>query len=692
MKKWQKQLAVLLSGALMLSTLLAGCGTKQDEAAAPEGSASITEDITAEVERVSNSYTDTEKKDKTETVYAKADASGKVKEVSVEGTLKHSGTDTITDTTNLTDIKNTSGDEEYTNHGDGVIVWENHGEDISYKGTSTENLPVSVAVTYKLNGRTIEPEDLIGQSGRVTIRFDYENLTSETVLVNGKSYEVPVPFAVFSAMVMPEEHFYNVKVSNGKTISMNDQNIVIGYACPGLQESLKLSDDLDDTVDIPNYVEISANTENFELEFTATVISNGLFSEMNLNDLDDIDEFIDSMSELSDASGALTDGTSELTDGISTLCGYLNQYTTSIGSLDEGAAALTAGLQTLNSQKDKLISGANTMESGLDAINKALEDVSIPSVGKDDDSKAIADAAEVLEKDASQLKEQLAALQDTIEQAQSIAEDAQSYQEAVSKAVSNAKSELEAADLSGITSTAKQQAREAALQALSGTELTEEQKQQAAASIADSVDVSGVVSDAQQHMDAANHALNELPEWKVESISVDTDKISGVISDMQKQLEVLYGYAQTLRSVTKDLSGAGDTLQELKKSLQQLQQGSAALTSGITAFNEGIGQLYEGAAALSGGTSQLYAAGKEITSGTGALLEGSEALRDGMYEFDKEGIQTLENMANDNIRGLMNRLKALKKADQKYTNFSGLQDGQTGSVKFIIETEEMKKE
>ncbi len=54
-------------------------------------------------------------KDKTETVYIKSDAEGNTKEITVETTLKHptDGSD-IQDQSNLKDIRNTRGDEEYS--------------------------------------------------------------------------------------------------------------------------------------------------------------------------------------------------------------------------------------------------------------------------------------------------------------------------------------------------------------------------------------------------------------------------------------------------------------------------------------------------------------------------------------------------------------------------------------------------
>ena len=53
------------------------------------------------------------------------------------------------------------------------------------KVSSTEELPVNVKISYTLDGKSIQPEDLSGKSGKLGIRFDYKNTTEENVTING---------------------------------------------------------------------------------------------------------------------------------------------------------------------------------------------------------------------------------------------------------------------------------------------------------------------------------------------------------------------------------------------------------------------------------------------------------------------------------------------------------------------------
>lgn len=122
---------------------------------------------------------------KDESVYLISDASGKVYNTIVSDHLTNKDkADTLEDQSNLKDIKNVKGDEEFTQDGD-KLTWKAGGNDIYYQGTSDEEAPVSQKVTYYLDGNEIDPKDLAGKSGKVTIHFDYTNNSSykETIMV-----------------------------------------------------------------------------------------------------------------------------------------------------------------------------------------------------------------------------------------------------------------------------------------------------------------------------------------------------------------------------------------------------------------------------------------------------------------------------------------------------------------------------
>ncbi|MDD6713941.1 MAG: hypothetical protein PUE42_06810 [Subdoligranulum sp.] len=174
--------------------------------------------------------------DKSETVYAKANADGTVTETTVEAVLKARDGATIPDVAALRDIINKEGDEEYTTGADNALTWQNSGSAITYEGKSDAALPVTTRVTYYLNGVETAPDDLAGQSGRVRIHFDYTNHTRETVTVDGQEYTVSVPFTAITAVILDGDKFSNVEADNGKVMELDGQTAVLGTVMPGLAD------------------------------------------------------------------------------------------------------------------------------------------------------------------------------------------------------------------------------------------------------------------------------------------------------------------------------------------------------------------------------------------------------------------------------------------------------------------------
>ena len=284
--------------------------------------------------------------DKKETVHVTAAATGKAKEVEVEVVLRRDGTAAIRDKSNLTDIRNTEGDEEYTKLSDGTLSWDNQGEDIHYKGNAApETLPIQITVTYTLDGAEIAPEALAGRSGHLTMRFDYKNRLARTVEVDKKSYTVPVPLMAMTLIPLDEDVFSNVKVTNGKILSMDDSSLAFGMVLPGFGEALNLKSlSYTEDVDIPEYFEISADVTDFTLDFTATMVSAGLLEDLDEEDLDKNDEISGTSDDIDRAVDAMF-------DGVDTLKSAVDQLDKGIGSI---VAALNTGVETLSTQNANL--------------------------------------------------------------------------------------------------------------------------------------------------------------------------------------------------------------------------------------------------------------------------------------------------------------------------------------------------
>ena len=431
-----KVVAVLTSASMVLGGL-AGCGknTTQDTTAIEQtAEAEESDDLLTNVmnQVVHHSSTAGTELQKDEVVYVMADAQGNTQKIIVSDCLKNAnGDSTIKDASSLSDIVNVKGDESYTVDADGNLVWNADGSDIYYQGTTDKELPVDVSISYELEGEEISPEDLVGKTGNVTIRFTYTNNEKTTVEVNGKEKEVYVPFAMISGALLPAEHFSDIEVTNGRVISEGDNNVVVGIAFPGLKDSINIDSLKDkaiddeakeklDEVEIPETVEIHAYATDFEMNQTMTMAMSDLLSDLNLDDTLDIDtsKITDSMNELKDATQQLKDGSTELNDGMATLQEGAQTLADKSRDLDSGAGELVNGIGTLNegaaslnSGADELNSGAGSLKDGAASLNEGAATLNNGAGSLKDGISQVNSGAESLNSGAASLDSGIKTLQ-----------------------------------------------------------------------------------------------------------------------------------------------------------------------------------------------------------------------------------------------------------------------------------------
>lgn len=359
--------------------------------------------------------------DKDESIYLISDANGNVNKTIVVDHLKNKDKkDTLEDASNLSDIENVKGKEKFTQSGD-KLTWQAGGKDIYYQGTATEEPPVTQKVTYYLDGKEISPEDLAGKSGKVKIRFDYKNTTSYTETVNGEKQTVSVPFAAITGLVLGDG-FENIEVTNGKAEVSDSSSVVLGYALPGLKDSLGIKDkDLDGDVNIPEYMEMTADVENFSMPAAMTFVVNASdyvsTDGIDTSDLDDmINDLKDASTQLQDGSKTLAEGTDTLADGLSTLQSKLGTFASGVGTLQsglktytDGVSTLSGGLNTLNSNVPTLSNGITTLNSSAKSLNDgvALLNATVSTKFTDSEKQTLLDQVHsTLESQKSEIEKQ----------------------------------------------------------------------------------------------------------------------------------------------------------------------------------------------------------------------------------------------------------------------------------------------
>lgn len=292
---------------------------------------------------------------KEETVYTKLKTNGAEKTTVVSQHLINDQKDTtLEDQTTLTNVKNMNGKETFKQNGE-TITWQtSDGQDIYYQGKTKASLPVSMKVTYKLDGKKMKLKEMLGKKGKVEIKIDYTN--NETKTVDGK--ELYVPFVVTTGTMLPTNNASNVEVTNGKVISNGSSNIVMAIAAPGLSKNYNNNKDLEKF----NSISIKYDTTKFKLNSLMSVATPSLLSDTDIN-FDDMNEIYDNVDTLNSSFNQIISGGQALQSGLKQYASKYSEFDQGVGSLKTGVAATLTGSQSLSSGIEKIANGLTQLDS-----------------------------------------------------------------------------------------------------------------------------------------------------------------------------------------------------------------------------------------------------------------------------------------------------------------------------------------
>lgn len=606
--------------------------------------------------------------DKDESVYLISDANGNVNKTIVVDHLKNKDKkDTLEDASNLSDIENVKGKEKFTQSGD-KLTWQAGGKDIYYQGTATEEPPVTQKVTYYLDGKEISPEDLAGKSGKVKIRFDYTNTTSYTETVNGEKQTVSVPFAAITGLVLGDG-FENIEVTNGKAEVSNSSSVVLGYALPGLKDSLGIKDgDLDGDVNIPEYMEMTADVENFSMPAAMTFVVNASdyvsTDGIDTSDLDDmINDLKDASTQLQDGSKTLAEGTDTLADGLSTLQSNLGTFASGVGTLQSGLKTYTDGVSTLSGGLNTLGNSTGALVSGADKLNSGAGQLASGSATLKDGLKTYTDGASQLNTGLNQLNDNTGSLATGVT---SLNDGAKTLSDGINAANKGAAGvSAGAAQLKTSIDTAKTGADSLA----AGAKQVDEGVGQLTQSLSDMPET------IKTNINKSLEPLNELNVGTLFKTLgyIDTDKITAdnvsaaadaavnnagdiidALTNMQNQNpsatynQILVGLSQGKGAVSV-YSAVNQSVTDSAYTVQALKDGSAKVSDGASSLDAGLGRLSDGASELSSGASDLAKGTTQLATGATELQTGTQSLADKLPELTK-GITSLVNGSNELVK------------------------------------------
>lgn len=595
---------------------------------------------------------------------------------------------------------------------------------LKYKGYDDAQLPVTMKVSYTLDGKAISPADLAGESGHVKIHITYTN--------NIKRNNVYVPFAVMTAFIFDNDDFSNVSVDNGKVIDDGTRNTVVGYALPGLSESLSLNlSELDSgakDIDIPESVTIECDTTKYNVENAYSVVTDEMFQDIDMSDVNNASDLKDKMDEVKSAAKKLANGTSQLSNGADKVASGAGKLSAASKTIKNGAKDVASGTNLLKSKTpalaggvSKLAAGSKQVSDGNAALLAGLQKMYGTAPTKADLSDG--SGTQKLAAGAKALNSEVQAL--NLSKVSLTEEQKTKIQTAAASKVTGAATQLStgigagvagklkstiSADSAKSTTVSKVLADEniqKAVKALEAAGYTEAEAKAVFSGVV-STTLDGAAS--QISADAVTGSISGNVESTVQQVAgaAAVSGAQGVVDETNKTIEGYSGKITALKSATKQLQegteevnvglagkdGKGEGEDNLIGASKELADGSSEVYSGITALQGGSKELVSGVNKLASGSMQLYngtvifsSKEAELASGAAALAKGAKTLDKSVDSAMNKAKSEIDKLNASNLLDVVDNAKAIQNAAQNYNSFGNTKTYK--SVTFIYKMDEV---
>ncbi len=305
-------------------------------------------------------------KPKSETVYAVLENDGRYNGATVVNCFDQSGD--IVDYGAYTSVVNMTGPGTAVVEGD-KIIWPASATDgvrpFYYQGETQKPLPVSIAITYYLDGRQTEPEQIAGSTGELEIAFHIVNNTGTGEMDAAVDREVMTPFAVQVSLALPNTMYAIADKPENATVLMAGSACTLSYACFPMPE---------DT--------FSILLKGFDMELEPISIilvpkaPPGLDAYGDFVDVDGIlegaDDMIDGADEMQTGVGSLRDALIDMKDAAKKLTAALDGLANGTKDLHTGAAELSRQARTLRTAAADFRNGVTAFTQGLISLDNGL--------------------------------------------------------------------------------------------------------------------------------------------------------------------------------------------------------------------------------------------------------------------------------------------------------------------------------
>lgn len=600
---------------------------------------------------------------KDENVYVTLEQDGSVSDVYVVNEFTSGEAGKIVDYGNYKEIKNLTSDAEITQSGNKVTFDVPKGKFYYQGNIDTKDLPWNVDITYSLDGKETDAQDLAGKSGHLVIRIHTtENKNCDTSFFEN--------YLLQATVVLDTEKCSRIQAEGATAGNVGRTRQLLYNIMAGQEKD----------------IEIEADVEDFEME---GITFKGVPMAFDINeDFVDTEELHDQIKEVRDAATTLNTGAGALSGGTASALAGSVKLQSGAAQLHSGVGSLLTGQNTLQTASQKLVSGTGSLTTGLGTLQTQVN--AFAGSVKQMDPETISANLTAVNNSLKSLSVQAASLSRLLSLS---AQTAQQLAEQFTTALQGVNTQVLAANHAIAE---KDQALAAGAQSANGS------IEQAIAAIDASVAAGAIDTATADGLKADLEAskvdvvqVSGLAEITMPGNSKTTGQAIGLLTTAADKLsEAATGFQNASTELAKAAGGIqvpsnlNQTIAQLQTAVDQAYKASSQLNAGMKQLNSGIGSSVLGTKSLQNGTTALLTGTTQLSEGLKTLNAGSKALQDGTQQFAEEA-SGADDKVEDEMQEVLDKIAG---TDYEPVSFVDPENKEIGLVQFVLRTDAIEKE
>jgi X-X-X-Leu-X-X-Gly heptad repeat protein len=554
------------------------------------------------------------------------------------------------------------------------------------RGLMDKSLPIAIHAEYKLNGKIVDPNLVMGESGVLDIKYSVTNVDVKTKKLkytdaSGKQFSEKTP--VFAPMVgnlvaKVPGNWEPTDVSTGLTSTDANGDTLVTW-------NLLVYPPMGD---FTQELKMKANIENGEIPGVVLTMmpatttqdpATGFSKELLTTSVEGNEQLEEGLNQLNTQTLALATGAAQLASGIGELSSGAEQGNALVkdellpGSelVAEGAAGVALGQEVLTDSIDLAVVVASDLSDGASQLEVGLQDLArLLTTSAKDGLPLIRDIAQQIEEDTNQLADQVGSADNKplpLPPTREVPKNATLYQvvDVATRGTALLAADLAdlaaalaplVSDIQGSGTDATSAANDAELSVTGLQDLqaqickagaivvTQAQCDQLAKAIMEAASASTTGTKVAANLAKTATALNTeqlkatAAELSAKGLVASLDQARDRVAEVSKALRSgsikpgQMGIAEALDVLVASLDSAIKAAQALSAGAQQASNASIKLAEGIAELSSGLATMENGAAELAS-ISKLVAEGAILAAfGTGEVAAALALLTDGLQK------------------------------------------------------------